>query len=126
MITFKFEETVGGGTVEIEGVRVSFVAIKSLLNNPPSHLLSVKREGDQIVFTAYRTPEEAAKYFTKLVKWWGYLHQNGTHQLKRWFGDPEDYKGDCQGNPFVIKVVEPFDAATEEEAYEILAKKLES
>lgn len=58
--------------------------------------------------------------------WWGYLHQNNTAQLKRWFGDREDYTGDCYGNPFVLKVVEPFEAATSEEAMKILVEKLKN
>lgn len=44
--------------------------------------------------------------------WWAYLHQNGTVQVKRWFGDHADYTDDCYGNPFVLSVVPPFPAAT--------------
>ena len=44
------------------------------------------------------------------IMWWGYLHSNGTLQLKRWFGDHEDYTGDCEGNDFVQQVVRPFEA----------------
>ena len=55
---------------------------------------------------------------------WGYLHQNGTVQIKRWFGDHEDYTSDCIGNPFVVQVVKPFEAATREEASKILEEKL--
>lgn len=36
--------------------------------------------------------------------WWGYLHQNGSIQLKRWFGDHKDYTEDCEGNDFFLKV----------------------
>lgn len=50
--------------------------------------------------------------------WWGYLHQNGTPQVKRWLGDVADYTTDCYGNPFVLFVVRPFEAATYEEARE--------
>lgn len=42
--------------------------------------------------------------------WWGYLHQNGTLQLKRWWGDHADYTTDCYGNDFVQCVVKPFAA----------------
>jgi hypothetical protein len=58
------------------------------------------------------------------VMWWGYLHSNGTAQLKRWFGDHEDYRGDCIRNPFVQKVVEPFEASSREEAWKILNERL--
>ena len=58
------------------------------------------------------------------IKWWGYLHSNGKAQLKRWFGDPRDYTEDCLGNPFVLKVVTPFEADSREKAMEILEKKL--
>lgn len=56
--------------------------------------------------------------------WWGYLHQNGTVQVKRWFGDHEDYRGDCYGNPFVLRVVKPFEAKTREEAEAIITKQV--
>ena len=56
--------------------------------------------------------------------WWGYLHSNGQPQLKRWLGDHEDYTGDCIGNPFVIKVVKPFEAPDREKAMEHLLKEL--
>ena len=48
--------------------------------------------------------------------WWGYLHSNGTIQVKRWFGDHKDYTEDCAGNDFVVRVVKPFHAESREEA----------
>lgn len=60
------------------------------------------------------------------IMWWGYLHQNGTVQVKRWFGDHKDYTDDCEGNDFVQKVVTPFVAKTREEAEKIIISKLES
>ena len=60
----------------------------------------------------------------KGVWWWGYLHQNGTVQLKRWFGDTKDYTDDCDGNDLVQQVVEPFEARTHEVAYAILKERL--
>jgi hypothetical protein len=56
--------------------------------------------------------------------WWGYLHQNGTIQVKSWLGDIRDYTDDCYDNPFVIQVVPPFEANTKEEAYTIIKGKL--
>lgn len=56
--------------------------------------------------------------------WWGYLHQNGSIQVKRWFGDHEDYTGDCEGNEFVQQVVRPFEADTREKATEIITQRL--
>ena len=58
------------------------------------------------------------------IMWWGYLHENGTIQAKRWFGDHEDYTGDCIGNPFVLQVVPPFEANSREEAIDIIRKEL--
>jgi hypothetical protein len=57
---------------------------------------------------------------------WGYLHSNGTPQLKRWLGDHQDYTTDCYGNQFVIKVVEPFQANTRDEALTILINRLDT
>jgi len=56
--------------------------------------------------------------------WWGYLHSNGTIQVKRWFGDHADYTTDCQDNPFVQRVVPPFEAASREEALRIIMQVL--
>lgn len=47
---------------------------------------------------------------TDQIMWWGYLHQNGTIQVKRWYGDVKDYTTDCEGNEFVQCVVQPFAA----------------
>lgn len=56
--------------------------------------------------------------------WWAYLHVNHTLQLKRWFGDVKDYTTDCDGNPFVALVVEPFEASTREEAFVIANQRV--
>ena len=60
----------------------------------------------------------------KTKMWWGYLHENGTLQLKPWWGDHEDYTTDCDNNPFVLRVAPPFEANTREEAMEILKTKI--
>lgn len=59
------------------------------------------------------------------VMWWGYLHQNGTVQVKRWLGDHRDYTEDCENNPFVVRVVRPFAAETKEEATEYITNMLD-
>ena len=56
--------------------------------------------------------------------WWGYLHANGTIQVKRWFGDHKDYTEDCDGNDFVQRVVPPFPAANRDEAVKIISDRL--
>ena len=56
--------------------------------------------------------------------WWGYLHQNGSIQLKRWFGDHKDYTDDCDGNDLIQRVVYPFEAQTREDALEIITQHL--
>ena len=58
------------------------------------------------------------------VMWWGYLHQNGTIQTKRWFGDHKDYTDDCEGNDFVQQVIRPFKAETREQATAIITKQV--
>lgn len=59
------------------------------------------------------------------IMWWGYLHQNNTIQVKRWFGDHKDYTDDCDGNDFVQRVVPPFAAPTREEAVRIITERLQ-
>ncbi len=58
------------------------------------------------------------------ILWWGYLHENGSIQVKRWFGDHKDYTDDCEGNPFVLEVVRPFEAESHDKAHEIIANRL--
>ena len=61
--------------------------------------------------------EEAVKRW-----WWGYLHSNGTLQVKRWYGDHADYTTDCEGNDFVHQVVPPFEAPNRDEALKHIQK----
>jgi len=58
------------------------------------------------------------------LMWWGYLHSNGTVQVKRWWGDHEDYIEDCRDNIFVQRVVPPFEAPTVQDAFETISKRL--
>jgi len=60
------------------------------------------------------------------LMWWGYLHQDGSVQVKRWFGDHKDYTEDCEGNDFVVQVVKPFGAVDRDEAERIIREKLKS
>jgi hypothetical protein len=57
-------------------------------------------------------------------EWWGYLHSNGSVQLKRWFGDHKDYTEDCENNPFTVKVSAPFEAESGELAWRMLHARL--
>lgn len=57
--------------------------------------------------------------------WWGYLHKNGTIQLKPWFGDHKDYTTDCKDNEFVVKVCPPFYAGNKDLAIRLLRAKLD-
>ena len=58
------------------------------------------------------------------LMFWGYLHSNGTVQVKRWFGDHKDYTEDCDGNEFVVVIVKPFKATDRESAYRIICDRL--
>ena len=49
------------------------------------------------------------------LKWWGYIHTNGSIQVKRYFGDPMDL-AEARESPFVHKVFGPFDASSRHEA----------
>lgn len=59
------------------------------------------------------------------MKYWGYLHSNGTIQVKRWFGDHKDYTEDVLNNEFVVEVVKPFQAKDREEALIHITKELD-
>lgn len=52
------------------------------------------------------------------MKWWAYLHANGSIQLKRYFDD--SYKQDCNESEFVIKYTSPFEADSREDALEVV------
>ena len=76
------------------------------------------------VLFVFLEPSSLSLQFWRRFQWWGYLHQNGTLQLKRWFGDHQDYTTDCEGNDFVLQVVPPFKADSREEAMQILAGRV--
>lgn len=48
------------------------------------------------------------------ILWWGYLHDNGSIQVKRFFS--EDDLDDALDSPFVARVVRPFSAKSREDA----------
>lgn len=58
------------------------------------------------------------------LKWWGYLHSNGSFQVKRYFGDWDDILKDIKGNDLVVRVVGTFNAESREEAVRIILKSL--
>lgn len=67
--------------------------------------------------------KKKSKYPTQMFDWWGYLHQNGKVQVKVYHSI--DQLHDAQSSPFVKMIVNPFKAATREEALLITSKKIE-
>ena len=59
-----------------------------------------------------------------MKQWWGYLHLNGTLQLKYYTGDVHDYTTDCDNSDFVTIVIEPFEAPDRDSAMEILRQRV--
>jgi hypothetical protein len=55
--------------------------------------------------------------------WWGYLHENGSLQVKRYFG-PVDLS-EARESPFVQRVFGPWQVDSREEALKRLEKALE-
>jgi len=55
-------------------------------------------------------------------KWWGYLHTEGTLQVKRYFG-PMDIS-EAQGSPFVDIIAGPWECKNREEAIEKLKESV--
>ena len=56
--------------------------------------------------------------------WWGYLHQQGTWHVKRFFSK-EDISEAVQ-SPFVVSVYGPWPCATREQAVAKLKEEVES
>ena len=48
------------------------------------------------------------------LKWWGYLHENGGIQVKRYFGSMDTQE--ARESPFVDAVFGPFNADGREDA----------
>jgi hypothetical protein len=59
------------------------------------------------------------------MKWWGYLHTNGSIVLKRYhaLSTAEDIE-EAKRSPFVDKVVPPFEAIGREDALNIIDQEL--
>jgi hypothetical protein len=53
-------------------------------------------------------------------KWWGYVHANGTLQVKRYF-DMQDIQ-EASTSPFVQSIYGPFDAVDSQHALNKLKK----
>ena len=58
--------------------------------------------------------------------WWGYLHANGSIQVKRWFGDVKDYTEDVEGNDLVQRVVKPFMCHSRTDATDLIRHVLQN
>jgi hypothetical protein len=64
-----------------------------------------------------REPKDKYEY-----DWWGYLHQNGTVQVKGYHSP--DQLLDAEESTFVQRIVYPFKALNRDEAELIINKKL--
>lgn len=53
--------------------------------------------------------------------WWGYVHQNGSLQAKRYFS-AEDLE-EARQSPFVYKIINPFYASNRDEALKQIEKE---
>ena len=49
------------------------------------------------------------------LAWWGYIHQNGSVQVKRWWGDQRDIE-EAKESDFVETTYGPFMAANRQAA----------
>lgn len=57
------------------------------------------------------------------LKWYGYIHINGTLHVKRFFGDLGDVI-EARSSDFVEYVFKPFEAPTRKHAIAILKQKI--
>ena len=58
------------------------------------------------------------------IKWWGYLHANGSIQVKRFFSQQDIDEANDTRNHCVQRVLGPFDADNREDAKMIVQKAL--
>lgn len=57
------------------------------------------------------------------LEWWGYLHTNGTIQVKRFFDDLD--LQDAHESPFVERVFPPFKAKNRDDAIRIIMERVQ-
>ena len=57
-----------------------------------------------------------------MIKWWGYIHKNGTLQVKRFFSQQD--LDEALESPFCIQVSNVVEAVDREEAIKLLTKDL--
>ena len=57
-------------------------------------------------------------------KWWGYLHTNGSIQVKRAVWTYAEDLADARSSPFVKQIFPAFEAASREDAVNIISQKL--
>lgn len=58
---------------------------------------------------------------TDKIKWWGYIHTNGSLQVKRYF-DKRDLS-EAEESPFVDTIYQPFEADGYDHAKQILKER---
>lgn len=57
------------------------------------------------------------------MKWWGYIHRNRSVQVKRYSDDLDLIE--ARQSPFVITVIEPFNANSREDAIKYIQDMLQ-
>jgi hypothetical protein len=57
-------------------------------------------------------------------KWWGYLLEDGSIRVKRFHGNPADYKSAAFQNKSIVSVVEPFRANSKDDAIRMLESRI--
>lgn len=81
-----------------------------------------KAKGGDGVKTLSEEGRGSASSTSSSLRWWAYLHTNGTVQLKRFF-DWESLS-DAKASPFVQKTCGPFKAGSRDEALAIARSQL--
>lgn len=59
--------------------------------------------------------------FDKKLLWWGYIHENNSIYIKRYFSDRDIEE--AEESPFVSVIWGPFEADNRENAIEIFKKR---
>lgn len=105
-----------------QGLSVKVVAVRlGMTPNGVRYHMKMMKGGEGVKDESVEERGSASSSSSS-IRWWAYLHTNGTVQLKRYY-DPFDLV-EAKESPFVQKVYGPFTAGSHHEAAEVARLQL--